>query len=481
MAAIKPPQAKIQLIEDRYQHFKQKSKQQSLELKSCRARIVELQDSRASWKAKSLAYKQDHQVRSNSGFLPVPRPRGHRYSVYVIELCLKLYLLCNCSLRGVSSVIELLFGKACTPCKSTISNWIRKSGYYIYSRPVDEIPSGGYGLILDESMVIGQERMMCGLLIKGDKKDDRALKISDVVGLLIGVKPSWKAVDIIAFVKSLPTKISQNIKYIISDCDSTLLRAITDLGITRICDVGHQMGRFLEQTYKLEPDFQVFSKDLAQLKFREIMKPTAYLLPPKARTIARFMNLSASVQWAEKILDALPTLSSQEQEVFGFIRTHAPLIKEQAQIFEWLNPLLKTLKEKGLSTAHIQLIDQQLEQVQKQTKQERAKAFIKRIRQYLNEEQQKLPDDEITIHMSSDIIESCFGIHKARQSPNKLNGVTSSVFLLALMTKVDTELKRLELDIKKAMEDVSLAKVLQWADKHLIQNQVRRRIKTLKK
>ena len=31
------------------------------------------------------------------------------------------------------------------------------------------------------------------------------------------------------------------------------------------------------------------------LKFREVMKETAYLLPPKQRTIARFMNLSAGV------------------------------------------------------------------------------------------------------------------------------------------------------------------------------------------
>ena len=378
-------------------------------------------------------------------------------------------------------MIELLFGQACTPCKSTILNWIRKSGYYVYSSQVAEIPSGGYGLILDESMVIGQERMMCGLLIKGKKEGNRALRISDVVDMLIGVKPSWKAVDVTNFVKSLPAKINQNISYIISDSDSTLRKAITDLCITRICDVGHQMGRFLEQTYKSAPDFQAFSKYLAQLKFREIMRPTAYLLPPKARVIARFMNLSASIQWATKILKVLPKLTLQEQEIFGCIRQHAPLIKEQAQIFEWLNPLLKALKEKGLSKSHIQLVDQQLAQVQRQTKQERPKLLIQRIRQYLNEEQQKLPDSKTTFHMSSDIIESCFGIFKARKSPNKLNGVTPSVLLLALMTKVDSQHKRLEVDVKKAMEDVSLAQVQQWADKNLIQNQVIRRIKTLKK
>lgn len=38
--------------------------------------------------------------------------------------------------------------------------------------------------------------------------------------------------------------------------------------------------------------FKAFSAAVVAVKFKEVMKDTAYLLPPKQRAIARFINLA---------------------------------------------------------------------------------------------------------------------------------------------------------------------------------------------
>ena len=57
-------------------------------------------------------------------------------------------------------------------------------------------------------------------------------------------------------------------------------------------------------------------KELSQVKFREVMNPVAYLLPPRQRSIARFMNLSKVVDWSEKILMKFNELTVHEKKTF---------------------------------------------------------------------------------------------------------------------------------------------------------------------
>ena len=48
------------------------------------------------------------------------------------------------------------------------------------------------------------------------------------------------------------------------------------------------------------------------------MKDAAYLLPPKQRAIARFMNMSGTVSWAIKLLNAFNNLNPTEQQIFNW-------------------------------------------------------------------------------------------------------------------------------------------------------------------
>jgi hypothetical protein len=53
--------------------------------------------------------------------------------------------------------------------------------------------------------------------------------------------------------------------YVISDGCSNLKRGIQDSGLVRICDVGHEIAKWVEQTYKHQEVFKTFSTSVIHL------------------------------------------------------------------------------------------------------------------------------------------------------------------------------------------------------------------------
>ncbi len=96
----------------------------------------------------------------------------------------------------------------------------------------------------------------------------------------------------------------------------------------------------------------------------------------------------------------------------------------------------------------------------------------------LDKEVKKVQEKETVYHCSSDIIESLFGNYKSRKSKNKLNGVTSLVFILPVMTRLNDKNKN-KLDFKKIMEKVYLREIHQWIDDNLTDNLVVKRRKAM--
>jgi len=439
MLSEKQLATKLKKVELKNKVLREKNKSRSKELARLRSRNKALEVSRDKWKAKRYSHRQSSSNNSVESSCPTfggVRARGHRYPLSLVMLCIRLYMLCGCSLRGVVLVLELIYPSEQIPSKSSISNWLRKSGYYAYTVSDKAAYRQGYSLIIDESMVIGQERMMMAFILGAQKICQGALRFWDVSVAKIAVKPSWNSAQLQGFLNAIFVKIGSKARYVICDSDSKNKRALRELGMTRIQDVGHEIGRILERTYKKAEDFKVFTDQISMLRFKEIMKPTAYLLPPKARTNARFMNISHQVKWAHKILTNWHRLSDEEEDLLHFLQSSKPLIKELSISFELINPILKKVKNQGLSRDTLLQIYPTMRAYRSQTQHQRTISVIDQIRAYLWMEVNKIPQPNITYHASSDIMESAFGKFKSRKSPNFLHGVTASVLLLPLATRL---------------------------------------------
>jgi hypothetical protein len=235
---------------------------------------------------------------------------------------------------------------------------------------------------------------------------------------------------------------------------------------------------FLERVYNKDSEFKQFTKKLGRLKIEQAMSDCSYLLPPRQRSIACFMNLSKTVSWAEKVLCSYPSFTGKEQEIYGFVVKNKSLVEELQVIFELTNQILYNIKTNGLS---YQSIGQALSSANKLPKKrkKRVEKYIALVKNYLLEELMKLESSYSNIHASSDIIESVFGRYKLRKSSNSLHGATSYVLTLALVTKLRKSGMGIDTDIKANLESVYMRDLSQWKEDYLIENQAIKRMRKL--
>jgi hypothetical protein len=256
-------------------------------------------------------------------------------------------------------------------------------------------------------------------------------------------------------------------------------KGIRNFNSAHIRDVSHTLGMLMERVYSKEEEFCSYMKELAQVKFRQVMNPAAYLLPPKQRSIARFLNLSQIAEWSDKLLTSYPQLTAQEREVFSFMPLYASFIDELRSVLSCVNAIERAIKQQGLS-------HKALKRCMRYVKRDllsgnsRMHKVAEQVAGYLNAEAEKLPSLSSCWNASSDVIESIFGVYKDRKSHNPLHGVTPFVLLLPLHTRIGRKDRLTPFDFKRSLEAVSMSDIDTWRKENLPENQVYKRIKILK-
>jgi len=408
--------------------------------------------------------------------------KRHRYSTVLVSLCVSLFVYGGCSFRGVKRVLlclelELGISLGGIPSKSSIENWVGKMGLFCYEKVVAPSDFGPYAIILDESMSFGSARMMVALGVNANKVKQGSLMMDEVWLLGFSVRTSWKWGEVKAFLEQVQEKAGSKAAYVISDGGVNLKKAIQEADITRICDVGHEICKFMEQSYKVDTRFKAWIEAVTKVRFQVYMTDTAYLIPPKQRTVARFTNLSGVATWAVKMLEAMPTLSLKEQGTYGWLKDHEGLIREFEATFQMNESILKIVKNDGLSHKTIEQCIQICQNAQKWIPQKHREKIIA----YLQEEKEKLPKEgHPNWHASSDILESLFGKYKSNAPTNPMNGVTSRALTMALMTNGNCFPGKEQTETAIALETISMANLAHWKKEHLPENQLVKRKKTMK-
>jgi hypothetical protein len=407
----------------------------------------------------------------------------HKYTDFMVSLSVELYVKCRCGLRKTVQILEVL--KSCfkdfqpeeLPSYNSIANWVQKSGYCLYKETDSKDISGDYALIVDESMMIGSEKLLLTLGVPALKTGESSLKEGDVHVLDMSVKTSWNGESIKEVFEGVEEKMGSAPAYVVSDNGSTIVKAVREKGYVHVRDVGHSIGLLVQQVYEKAKDFQSFMKEVTAVKFRETMRATAYLLPPKQRTVARFMNISHTVCWAASLLKSFHRLNAEEQKVFQFIKDCKLLINELKDVFIPVNAVLKRLKKEGLSGASVRKLLPEIKPLTASG--ERIAAVERLMEEYITGEYGKLSERYEKWHVSSDIIESMFGSYKARKSSNAMNGVTKQIFLLPVMTRLKSDTKMDKSCFKNYLEKVFLQDLDEWRNTHLSVNRTVKRKKLL--
>jgi hypothetical protein len=481
---------KIINLSSKVSKLQEKNKASNKESRRLRSRLKEVLENRSYWKERCKAAESCPLVLSNTASASVvsavepERISRHQFNTLMVRLCVSIYLSGSCGLRSALKIVKCMclisgleLGKI--PSKSTLENWLKKLGYSVYEQSGARYTDVSYGLIIDESLVIGQEKLLVILGIRAQKTESGALCHSELELLYMGVESTWTGLKVAEAIAKVTEKEGKKAAYVVSDKGSILCKGIKDAGLTRIADVGHEIARLTERQYE-KGDLAAFTVAASLCKTKYIMTDMAYLLCPKQRKMARFMNLNSVFEWGKNILTNFDRLTEKEKETFDWVKAHQNVIKELSYVFETTKKVLEIIKNEGLS---YDTINRCLEICGQSNQDSTAKSdfLMQQIKSYLEEERKKLPDEKTIWYASSDIIESLFGTVKSKQASNPLHGVTSAILFLPLMTKIGSDNPVLNMNIKQAMQGVYMSDLEQWNKDYLIENQVVRRNKILKK
>lgn len=411
---------------------------------------------------------------------PVP---GHRFPLIVIQLCVLIYMRTPCGLRTVVTILETFaelpgdtFGKV--PCYNTVENRVKKLELSAYQddRPCKDKK---FAMVIDESIAINGQKLLLTLAVPSEHQN-RPVRHEDVTILDMSVSKGFNGDDVQGRIEAAEKSAGNTPDYIISDNGHNLVRGITDSGHTHHADISHSMGVILRNVYEKRSDFVEFTAFLGKKRLQYHLTDKAYLLPPNMRVILRFMNMSSWVFWGNEMLDRHDALPEKMKEAYAFIKDHESLLRELQTVICDVRHVEATCKNEGFSImtsrkckSHI------ITHVLGNAHSRQARAGIGML-EYFKREEATLTDN-MSINLSSDIIESTFGIYKSKKSPNKLYGVTSFVLTIPLYSKVANESVTKTINFKERIVNVKLKDISTWSTEHLSKNWVTERTKTLRK
>ena len=245
----------------------------------------------------------------------------------MVALSVAFYARLSVGSRQIVEIFNILnefmgnvFGKV--PAYTTIGYWTQELGLSVYKESCSLFKDKRYALIVDESMMIGSEKLLLTLAMPAINAGS-AITEKDITIVDISIAKSWNGTSIKNVLEKVADKIGHKPEYVISDNGFTVCKAVRDAGYAHHSDISHTLGMFLERVYKKEADFQELSNIVQLARFKYNMQDVAYVQPPSQRSIARFMNMSKWIDWISRMQYLYHTLRDDIKSIYAFIPHNA--------------------------------------------------------------------------------------------------------------------------------------------------------------
>lgn len=337
-----------------------------------------------------------------------------------------------------------------------------------------------YGVIIDESIMINKEKLLLVLGFKA-KHEGRPLDHKDVSVLDMRVGACFKRDDVKSSLDAVVKSVGTPPEYGVSDGAHNLVGGFKDAGICHHLDISHTLGNCMKHVYGKDPEFVLLTDKLGKIRLQYHLTDKAWLLPPNMRSIARFMNLRGWVDWAQKLIGCYDSLDDKMKDAYSFILDFRNLVSELHVCTKAIAHVESLCKNHGFGKRVNALCqDYIIRNVIGNANKRRASVGLEML-DYFKSQAVLLSDPGDIRNISSDIIESDFGIFKAKKSPNKLCGITSQVLMLPLYPKtIDFSVAENQ-NFKVRLANVKLKDIALWAKENLSENRVGLRSRTLNK
>jgi hypothetical protein len=381
---------------------------------------------------------------------------------------LKLVLQAGSSLRGATAAMTLLvqeqFASFAVPSFSAIRSWLLRVGLYALTKPLQHRTRGWVWLV-DHTIQIGTLKILVILGCPLDRVPfgERALQLADLqlVALVPMEHSTGAAVDNELDVAVERTGVPAQI---VADQGSDLKKGISDfcnweIRTAYVPDVAHYGATLLERAWSDQPRWREFYSQLQSTSSKLRQTKAAYLLAPRPRSKARFMNVGVQLRFARRVLKLLtgPVPHEKATAYYGW------LLDYQADLAVWqrehglVQTTIEMLRVDGLHAESLTELEKRWGPINGP---ESTRDIAESLRAYVT--QHKPKDKTGRFVASSEILESAFGKLKRLERDQSSDGLTGLVLAMgAMMGSTSQE------DVRQALEATPEKKVTNWVTSKL--------------
>lgn len=354
------------------------------------------------------------------------------HKVDLVFLALQLFLVARIGFRAVSRVLSLLavaLGIQKAPCPQTIINWVTRlsivrmqSARMLKGSTLSQAPfSNGFIWMIDISIALGSGKIVAVLALDAQhhRLPQAAPSLGQVRCLAVSVAVSWTGDTLADLLKRLIAVMGRPAAYL-KDAGSELHKALDvleaqGLASPAIDDISHAVANMLKRRYHDHPTFSTFVSACGRVSGKLTHTLLACLAPPSVHTQARFMNVHRLVIWADRLLHLSPAGGARVGSTLAKLRAcldALPACKALIKQFrDDAMPLLacqKLLKTQGLSHDTLAQCAPLIDTIPSQAVRREFAGYL----EYQLETAKTLGLDQVGLPISSDAIESLFGVAK---------------------------------------------------------------------
>lgn len=399
---------------------------------------------RVARQERDRARQELQQLREQPLALPHDPPLPHHsYGPRMISVCLQLakQIGLRASTVALKIVLDWLSIPARIPCWTSVRQWLCRMGVdeLTHSRERQE----DWIWLADHSNQIGQEKVLtilgvrqCHLPARG-----QTLRHEDVRVLAVVPGTQWKRADVATQYRALAAEIGVP-KMLLTDGAVELRESAEALEIEGkkpilLRDLKHFAANALERLIGKTAAFQAVTTLLGRTRSSIQQTELSHFTPPAQKSKARFMNLEATLRWAEMVLWQLDHPDSQAregidvsrmEEKLGWLREYRPEIAQWRRLEGVIGQSLGFINTQGLYRGAADDLRSRLKVLAaaESAHCEASAQLAQTLIDFVSSAEAQLAVGERG-WLSTEILESAFGLYKTLEGQHSKGGFTSLI------------------------------------------------------
>lgn len=363
---------------------------------------------------------------------PLP---NHGYGPRLISLAVNLARAVG--LRGAERTMRILFDWLGIPWKipdfTSIRGWMQRLGIAALEAPVDK--ADDWVWLADHSNQIGPEKVLVVLGVRASRLPPPGTPLKHTDVRLLAARPgtSWKREDVAKVYDELAERHGPP-RSVVTDGAVELRESAECLKTRRsdtiaLPDFKHKAANLLEQQLARDPRFAEFDTLLGRTRSAIQQTELAHLTPPGRKRKARFMNLDRYLDWGATMLWLLEhphaesrrwTTPERLEEKLGWLRSFADDLAGWRECRQLIGAGLTLINERGLFRGAARRLRTTAAGLTHAVSRRLAAQLLRFVR---DAERQLKPAERLP--MSTEILESSFGLYKQLERQHSKGGFTS--------------------------------------------------------